>query len=80
MRPATPRISVGNSRSDLVFAYPTTVNKWLNFPSWRHQNGDTLAFADGHSEYWKWRSAPQTLAVNSTTALQDVKRLQETVP
>ena len=30
---------------------------WLNFPSSRHDNGANLSFADGHSEYWRWREA-----------------------
>ena len=42
------------------FDYSATVNDWINLPSWGHQNGDTLAFADGHLEYWKWQSAPRT--------------------
>lgn len=28
---------------------------WQNSPSIRHNNAGTLAFADGHSEIWKWR-------------------------
>jgi prepilin-type N-terminal cleavage/methylation domain-containing protein len=39
------------------FLYSTAITNWLNVPAWRHENGDTLAFADGHLEYWKWRSA-----------------------
>jgi len=62
------------------FLYSATINEWFNVPSWRHQHGDTLAFADGHVEYWKWRSAPPTLIFSPLTdpkALQDITRLQQ---
>jgi prepilin-type N-terminal cleavage/methylation domain-containing protein/prepilin-type processing-associated H-X9-DG protein len=64
------------------FLYSATGNVWLNIPAWRHQNGDTLAFADGHVEYWKWRSTlptPYSIASNPA-ALQDLTRLQQTAP
>ncbi len=32
-----------------------TLRYW-KLPTSRHNNGGTLSFADGHSEYWKWRS------------------------
>ena len=64
------------------FLYSSATNMWLNVPAWRHQNGDTLAFADGHVEYWKWRGAlPASHAVPANSAgLQDLKRLQQTAP
>jgi prepilin-type N-terminal cleavage/methylation domain-containing protein/prepilin-type processing-associated H-X9-DG protein len=68
------------------FLYSATINNWLNVPAWRHQNGDTFAFADGHVEYWKWRSGLPTVTYfqNSTLtdplALQDIARLQQTAP
>jgi prepilin-type N-terminal cleavage/methylation domain-containing protein/prepilin-type processing-associated H-X9-DG protein len=64
------------------FLYSATGNEWMNIPAWRHQNGDTLAFADGHVEYWKWRStlpSPYSIASNPA-ALQDLTRLQSTAP
>ena len=64
------------------FLYPATGNEWMNVPAWRHANGDTLAFADGHMEYWKWRSTLPTLystAANPAT-LQDLTRLEQTAP
>jgi len=33
---------------------PNTVYEWRNAPSLRHQSGGTLAFADGHVEFWKY--------------------------
>jgi prepilin-type N-terminal cleavage/methylation domain-containing protein len=65
------------------FLYSATVNQWYNVPAWRHQHGDTLAFADGHVEYWKWRSALPTSTYSPSTdpaALQDIARLQQTAP
>lgn len=69
------------------FLYSTTVNSWFNVPSWRHSHGVTLAFADGHVDYWKWRSdlPSQTYFSNGTAltdprALQDLARVQATAP
>ncbi len=67
------------------FLYSDTINAWFNVPAWRHANGDTLAFADGHQEYWKWRSSLPTetyfdagQAETDPDALQDIQRLQKT--
>jgi len=38
----------------LEVAPPNTVYEWRNAPSLRHQAGGTLAFADGHVEFWKY--------------------------
>ena len=64
------------------FLYSGTGNEWMNVPSWRHQNGDTLAFADGHVEYWKWRGAlPMSDSTPTDPAgLQDLARLKTTAP
>jgi len=69
------------------FLYSPTVNNWYNIPSWLHQNGVTLQFADGHGEYWRWRSARPTTtyftsgsALTDPRALQDVVRMQQTAP
>jgi prepilin-type N-terminal cleavage/methylation domain-containing protein/prepilin-type processing-associated H-X9-DG protein len=62
------------------FLYSTTGNEWLNVPAWRHQNGDTLAFADGHVEYWKWLGTlpPSYSTAGNPATLQDLARLQQT--
>ena len=67
------------------FLYSDTINAWFNFPAWRHANGDTLAFADEHVEYWKWRSSQPTDNYFGTgqpetdpDVLQDIQRLQQT--
>ncbi len=64
------------------FLYTTTSNEWLNVPAWRHQNGNTLAFADGHVEYWKWRGILPISGSTASTpeAIQDLMRLQQTAP
>ena len=70
------------------FLYSATINAWFNVPAWRHDHGDTLAFADGHFEYWKWKSelTTDTYFSGSTDlsgdpdALEDVQRLQQTAP
>jgi len=68
------------------FLYTTNMGNWYNVPGWRHQNGTVLAFADGHSEYWKWKSRhPTTTAFQSSTledpaGAQDLARVQQTTP
>jgi len=75
------------SIDDGHFLYSATINNWLNVPSWGHSHGDVLAFADGHGEYWKWRSGLPTdtyyssgSALTDPAALQDLNRLQQTTP
>jgi prepilin-type N-terminal cleavage/methylation domain-containing protein len=66
------------------FLYSDTNNAWYNLPAWRHAHGDTLSFADGHQEYWKWRSAlPASGYFGGQTAtdpatLADIQRLAQT--
>jgi prepilin-type N-terminal cleavage/methylation domain-containing protein len=69
------------------FLYSTTINSWFNIPAWRHSHGDTLAFADGHVEYWKWRGAlpaDDYFHGGGTPAdaqsQQDLTRLRQTAP
>ncbi|HXR04519.1 MAG TPA: type II secretion system protein [Verrucomicrobiae bacterium] len=68
------------------FLYVTNDLNWYNIPSWRHQHGTVLAFADGHSEYWKWKGPEPTTtafdgsAVSDPLSLQDVERLLQTAP
>jgi prepilin-type N-terminal cleavage/methylation domain-containing protein len=69
------------------FLYSATVNAWYNVPAWRHQHGDVLAFADGHAEYWKWRSElpistylENPAQITDPATLADIARLQQTAP
>jgi prepilin-type N-terminal cleavage/methylation domain-containing protein/prepilin-type processing-associated H-X9-DG protein len=64
---------------------------YWKLPTSRHNNGCTLSFADGHSEYWKWHS-PYINQNNQLTGVyagndtpssandQDLVRLQATFP
>ena len=54
---------------------------WSNTPTVRHSKGATFAFADGHSEHWKWQSLSQELPYNASaaTSVNDLTRLQNTV-
>jgi len=66
------------------FLYSDTNNAWYNLPAWRHVHGDTMAFADGHQEYWKWRSALPTTGYfggqteTDPAAIADIQRLAQT--
>jgi prepilin-type N-terminal cleavage/methylation domain-containing protein len=69
------------------FLYSPAITNWINVPAWRHQNGDVLAFADGHLEYWKWRGALPASTylaggpdLTNAAALADLNRLQKTAP
>ena len=69
------------------FLYSAAINSWFNIPAWRHSHGDTLAFADGHVEYWKWRGELPTDtyfmaggAPTDSASEQDLNRLQQTSP
>ena len=39
---------------DGYFAVKGFQNIWQNIPASTHGNGDTLSFADGHAEFWRW--------------------------
>jgi len=65
----------------------TNYNNWLNIPGWRHQHGTVLTFADGHSDYWKWKSAESTSTwfdggggLTDPLALEDLNHLAQTAP
>lgn len=67
------------------FLYSATANRWFNIPTWSHEHGATLTFADGHAEYWKWRGLRPTAPVSSSgspatapDSLPDLKRLEQT--
>jgi hypothetical protein len=69
------------------FLYSATINGWFNLPAWRHGHGDTLSFADGHAQYWKWRGELPTetffttgTALTDPVSLQDLSALQQTAP
>jgi prepilin-type processing-associated H-X9-DG protein len=50
---------------------------FADLPSKRHNNGAALSFADGHVEYWKWKSPGKVFRKgNIPEQLPDVRRLQ----
>jgi len=86
MSPATSLTFIDediSSIDDGHFLYSDTFDGWYNLPAWHHANGDTLSFADGHEEYWKWRSSLPTdnffgQTETDPAALEDIHRLQKT--
>ena len=68
------------------FLYSSKMDVWLNFPGWRHQNGTVMSFADGHTEYWKWKGhLPDDSyfgggSPGDPLEIQDLARLQKTAP
>ena len=68
------------------FLYPNHAGNWYNIPGWRHQNGTVMTFADGHTEYWKWKShhptttAFQTGTMDDPQGYLDMDRLLKTTP
>jgi prepilin-type N-terminal cleavage/methylation domain-containing protein/prepilin-type processing-associated H-X9-DG protein len=48
---------------DAIYGVYYSQSKWHNIPNWRHSNGTTLSFADGHAEYWKWENLDLTVEI-----------------
>ena len=61
-------------------AYPA--NEWGDSPGRRHDNGATLSFADGHVEFWKWKSTRKTFRRGSVLPdeIPDLRRIQQCLP
>jgi prepilin-type N-terminal cleavage/methylation domain-containing protein/prepilin-type processing-associated H-X9-DG protein len=60
--------------------YPT--REWGDAPGRRHENGTTVSMADGHSEYYKWKSNRKTFDRGFATAdtYPDLLKLQRGLP
>jgi prepilin-type processing-associated H-X9-DG protein len=60
--------------------YPT--EEWGDSPGRRHENGTTTSFADGHAEYWKWRSNRKMFKRGSifSDELPDLRKIQQHLP
>jgi len=71
---------------DGFFGLPAAGNSWGNYPTSLHSKGGTLAFADSHAEYWRWRD-PRTLQLAVTKQYMpppqpnnpDLRRMQAAV-
>jgi prepilin-type N-terminal cleavage/methylation domain-containing protein/prepilin-type processing-associated H-X9-DG protein len=61
-------------------AYP--LREWGDSPGRRHNNGVTVSMADGHSEYWRWKSSRKNFRRGSVLAdeLPDLLKIQEGLP
>jgi len=58
--------------------------RWQNSPTVRHGQAGVFAFADGHSEQWRWRALNvdqelDTSATGSRNTLVDLQRVQRAV-
>ncbi|MDD5139614.1 MAG: prepilin-type N-terminal cleavage/methylation domain-containing protein [Verrucomicrobiales bacterium] len=66
----------------LFYREPSLI--WQNSTSHRHNQGENLSFADGHAEYWKWRSAKKMQGYHeiatSSEEVIDIRRLQAALP
>ena len=54
-------------------------NVWWDVPSDRHNQGASLAFADGHVEHWKWQVPKvnsRAMVTISTAEIPDYRRVQ----
>jgi prepilin-type N-terminal cleavage/methylation domain-containing protein/prepilin-type processing-associated H-X9-DG protein len=71
-------LSLGDGVFFLTCNQQTT---WDNAPSARHAGGVSLAFADGHSEHWKWNTLKKELpaGASATANMADLTRLQNAV-
>ncbi len=64
--------------------YTAHINDWQNSPTVRHGKSGVLAFADGHSEPWRWRVLNVEQGIYAPSAgppstLVDLQRIQRAV-
>jgi prepilin-type processing-associated H-X9-DG protein len=61
-------------------AYPMV--EWGDSPGRRHGNGATVSMADGHAEYWKWKSQRRFFARGGVTPDEkpDLLKIQHGLP
>ena len=68
----------------LLAAYTAPSTQWLNLPGSRHSAGSAFSFADGHVEWWKWKSGNLKFIYGpqEATAAQmpDLRRFQSCLP
>ena len=72
----------GASIDDGMWGTPAERQSWGNWPTVIHDYGCTLAFADGHAEYWHWLE-PSTghlhVYFTPTPNSKDLRRMQAAV-
>ena len=64
--------------------YATEPTTWQNSPTARHGNSGVFAFADGHTENWRWRTLSKDQGLDTSSSgtpstLVDLQRLQYVV-
>lgn len=57
----------GINAPDNWLLFGTTLGTWISFPANRHGGAGNVAFADGHSEVWRWLE-PTTRTPDTRTA------------
>ena len=56
LRPGERMVFVDEGEiSNYAFSIHHKEPRWKDRPPLRHGNGTNFSFADGHSEYWKWK-------------------------
>jgi prepilin-type N-terminal cleavage/methylation domain-containing protein/prepilin-type processing-associated H-X9-DG protein len=58
----------------ILLEEPAPGPQWLDLPSSRHSQGCVFSFADGHVEYWKWKSS------ELVDDMDDLARVQADLP
>lgn len=58
------------------------IREWGDSPGRRHDNGTTVAMADGHAEYWKWKSNRKIFMRGAVLPdeMPDLRRIQQGLP
>ena len=88
-KPATTMVTLDEGDGSLddghfLYVTPDSPRKdiWVNVPSWRHENGTIMTFADGHSDFWKWRcpEVPKDVTPATPKNLSELRRFQATAP
>jgi prepilin-type N-terminal cleavage/methylation domain-containing protein/prepilin-type processing-associated H-X9-DG protein len=51
---------------------PAPSTQWRDMPATRHSQGCPFSFADGHVEYWKWKTADLSLDTDALARVQAV--------
>ena len=58
LRPSERLVFVDEGRiSNFAFSVYYNEPSWRDRPPLRHGNGTNFSFADGHSDYWKWKDS-----------------------
>jgi prepilin-type N-terminal cleavage/methylation domain-containing protein len=76
--------------NDIIHSYHVSydTNQWLHWPPVRHRDGVTVAYADAHSIYWKWkgidtiefgRNGDTNVTPTSSAGIMDLQQMQRAV-